>query len=260
MRLVMSTDARGTSDDDRFGLRSNAGVADLPDMGHAEIDEPRQLVSVEKKTIVIIGEQVLFRDCLAQCLTARNENCATQTFSSVAEWQKAARRRSDPSIIVLCSRNHATADIHAELSLLSRADVGVPMVLVSEVEDMEHALLALDHGARGYIPSSVTLDVAVEALHLVGVGGTFIPASCVRVARAASPKSEGAGRGDGTFTVREADVLTALRQGKANKQIAHDVNMSENTVKVHIRNIMKKLKARNRTEVVLLTQNMLGSV
>ena len=52
-----------------------------------------------------------------------------------------------------------------------------------------------------------------------------------------------------------------MRQGKANKIIAYDLNMCENTVKVHVRNIMKKLKAANRTEAAFKLNKMaLGSV
>jgi DNA-binding NarL/FixJ family response regulator len=47
--------------------------------------------------------------------------------------------------------------------------------------------------------------------------------------------------------------VEALRRGKANKIIAYELNMRESTVKVHVRNIMKKLKAKNRTEVAFLT-------
>jgi len=58
------------------------------------------------------------------------------------------------------------------------------------------------------------------------------------------------------FTARQAAVLRALRQGKANKQIAYELNMREGTVKVHIRNIMRKLKAKNRTEVAVLASGL----
>ncbi len=51
------------------------------------------------------------------------------------------------------------------------------------------------------------------------------------------------------FTARQAAVIEALRRGKANKIIAYELSMCESTVKVHIRNIMKKLNATNRTEV-----------
>ena len=60
------------------------------------------------------------------------------------------------------------------------------------------------------------------------------------------------------FTSRQLAVIEALRKGKANKIIAYELNMRESTVKVHVRNIMKKLKARNRTEVAYLANSMLS--
>jgi DNA-binding NarL/FixJ family response regulator len=55
------------------------------------------------------------------------------------------------------------------------------------------------------------------------------------------------------FTPRQTAVVESLRRGKANKVIAFELNMCESTVKVHVRNVMRKLKARNRTEVAFLT-------
>jgi DNA-binding NarL/FixJ family response regulator len=60
------------------------------------------------------------------------------------------------------------------------------------------------------------------------------------------------------FTARQAAVVEALRRGKANKIIAYELKMRESTVKVHVRAIMKKLKARNRTEVAFLANGLMG--
>jgi DNA-binding NarL/FixJ family response regulator len=59
------------------------------------------------------------------------------------------------------------------------------------------------------------------------------------------------------FTSRQAAVIEALRMGKPNKSIAYELNMCESTVKVHVRNIMKKLKAKNRTEVAFMANKLL---
>jgi DNA-binding NarL/FixJ family response regulator len=63
---------------------------------------------------------------------------------------------------------------------------------------------------------------------------------------------------DNIFTARQAAVIDALRRGKANKIIAYELNMRESTVKVHVRNIMKKLNAKNRTEVAYRANELLG--
>ena len=56
----------------------------------------------------------------------------------------------------------------------------------------------------------------------------------------------------GKFSSKQLGVMNALRQGKANKVIAYELNMCESTVKVHVRNVMKKLQAKNRTEAALI--------
>jgi DNA-binding NarL/FixJ family response regulator len=100
--------------------------------------------------------------------------------------------------------------------------------------------------------------VAAEAISLARAGGIFVPANAVLALRetirasASSPKSL-----TGVFTSKEAAVVEALRKGKANKIIAYELNLCESTVKVHIRNIMKKLKATNRTEVAYKLRDLM---
>ncbi|MGO4839893.1 helix-turn-helix transcriptional regulator, partial [Rhizobiaceae sp. 2RAB30] len=94
------------------------------------------------------------------------------------------------------------------------------------------------------------IDVCIEAIGLALAGGIFVPASSVFAMRqvldtGSSPTRPMAGM----FTARQAEVVEALRRGKANKIIAYELKLRESTVKVHIRNIMKKVKATNRTEV-----------
>ena len=58
-------------------------------------------------------------------------------------------------------------------------------------------------------------------------------------------------RPSGGVTAREVAVIRALQQGKSNKVIAYELNMCESTVKVHVRNLMKKMKAKNRTDLAI---------
>lgn len=109
---------------------------------------------------------------------------------------------------------------------------------------------AIGRGARGYIPTSVPLEIVVEVIRLVRAGGVFVPATSLIAARRSSGFITASQQsGGGLFTARQAAVVEALRRGKANKIIAYELNMRESTMKVQIRNIMKQLKARNRTEV-----------
>jgi len=131
----------------------------------------------------------------------------------------------------------------------------VPILVLSEHEDAENIREAFALDIRGYIPTSLASLVAVEAVRLVCAGGTFAPAATLLSSWRSTNGADSAPLIEG-FTQRQAQILDCLRRGMANKLIAYELNMCESTVKVHIRNIMKKLSATNRTQVVYLTHGL----
>ena len=130
---------------------------------------------------------------------------------------------------------------------------------MADGEGIDHVTRLLNLGARGYIPTSMSFAIAVQALHLVHAGGVFVPANSVLSCRqrADEPRLTPLAA-PGAFTARQVAVIEGLRKGKANKIIAYELKMRESTVKVHVRNIMKKLNAKNRTEVAYLTNDLIG--
>ncbi len=129
----------------------------------------------------------------------------------------------------------------------------IPVALLSGHEDPENIRQAFELGVRGFIPTSLTSMVAAEAVHLVCLGGTFAPAASLLSPGCRPQDSKEEEPLIERFTQRQAQILDCLRRGMANKLIAYELKMCESTVKVHVRNIMKKLKATNRTQVVYLT-------
>ncbi|HYG89506.1 MAG TPA: response regulator transcription factor [Azospirillum sp.] len=137
-----------------------------------------------------------------------------------------------------------------------------PLVIVSDREESQEVIAAFQAGARGYIPTSVDVEVALKALSFILSGGSFFPPTALlHPPRGSDP----GGNGDGTanpkgrrkqLTPRQQDVLSLLRMGKANKMIARELGMQESTVKVHVRQIMRKYGAMNRTEAALLSVDM----
>ena len=97
-------------------------------------------------------------------------------------------------------------------------------------------------------------------IRLVRAGGIFMPPNGFGFQGSAA-RSDARDTGLAhQFTPRQVAVLQHLRQGKANKIIAHELAMSESTVKVHVRNIMKKMKATNRTEVAFRLNRLTGGL
>ena len=86
-------------------------------------------------------------------------------------------------------------------------------------------------------------------MRLVHADGVLVPESCLH---SLPERTDSAAQRATLFTHRQLQVVEAIRQGKPNKIIAYELSMCESTVKVHVRTIMKKLQARNRTQVAYL--------
>lgn len=211
----------------------------------------------EASTIVIIERRALNRECLARCLNAASEQNVV-SFSTVEEWLETRDTVSASVILLGISGEPREAKARHQLALLMQSTTPPPVVVLSDVEDPAQIIDMLNAGARGYIPTSLPLDVAIESMRLVRAGGIFAPVTSLIAARRSRDDSRSTrSSGNGMFTARQAAVVEALRRGKANKIIAYELNMSESTVKVHVRNIMKKLRAKNRTEVAFMTSDLL---
>jgi DNA-binding NarL/FixJ family response regulator len=204
-------------------------------------------------TTIIIEHRALVRDCLARCLLASGLTGQLLTFSSVEEWLAEALPNTS-SLVLLCVRDRKAADREHDLSLLSTVDAKI--VLLAEDEETSFVLAALNKGIKGYIPMSVSFSVAVEAMHLVSAGGIFVPASCIMNGHSGVSEEPAKRPTELLFTTKQLSVIQALRQGKSNKIIAYELDMAESTVKVHVRNVMRKLKAQNRTQVAFLIAGM----
>jgi DNA-binding NarL/FixJ family response regulator len=124
-----------------------------------------------------------------------------------------------------------------------------PVIMLSRVDSVNTIRAAFTWGVRGYIPTvSTTLNLAIEIIYLVTCGGEYVPLSGlspgrVELEKPANPTAKQ------QFTPRQMAVIERLKLGKPNKIIAYELEVSESSVKAHIRNIMQKMNATNRTEV-----------
>lgn len=205
----------------------------------------------DRPGIVVIHPRAFFRDCFVRCLEVSYRSHNIIAFANIYAWKASqAGTALNPSIIVFFVDGADVSSV-SELQFLETAATDTPVVIVSDIDDVNYVVRALKGGARGYIPTSLSFNVAVEAVRLVEAGGTFVPVSSLAMDRG---RETSAKTGD-ILTERQMMVVEALCQGMANKQIAYELGMSEHTVKVHLRHIMRKLRARNRTEVAVLTKD-----
>jgi DNA-binding NarL/FixJ family response regulator len=208
--------------------------------------------------IVIIDIRLLTRECLARVLSAECD-APVVCFSTIDEWLT-QEQVTPSSLLVLCQCGRSKADAIKEVERLSEISEQIgrcPAVILSDNEDPDLIVQMLGKNVRGYVPTSLSISVAVQAMELARAGGVFVPASSLIAAhRVPDGAANTVQKTNGLFTARQAAVVDALRRGKANKIIAYELKMRESTVKVHVRNIMKKLHATNRTEVAYMANRL----
>jgi DNA-binding NarL/FixJ family response regulator len=225
-----------------------------------ERDGAEKTTSKDNISIAVLDRRSLNRECLVRSLRGHSVQMLVADFSTGDQFFAAKDLHASISAILLSVGGRRVSDVGVanDFAALTRRFPSTPILLLADSDDLTETLRALQMGARGYVPSSVGIDVCVEAIRLVLAGGTFVPASCVLSMDSISKGRSEANRFmAGLFTPRQEEVAMALRRGKANKIIAHELSLRESTVKVHIRNIMKKVKATNRTEVAYKINRLL---
>ncbi len=227
-------------------------VAPGPQSGPAKASAPRADRAADagsRSAIVYIDERRLSRDCVIEQLAMRLPEWRIEPLPSARDLPSSSD--GDRLALVILHAHGASvgaASISAELATIEAAAPGPPVLVMSDLDDAREARQALERGARGYLPTTLPIGQAIAAIRLLIQGGTYVPPVAPRPA----PSSEDPRLPTVGLSPRELQVLAQLRQGKQNKLIARELNMSESTVKVHLRHIMKKLNARNRTQVVLM--------
>ncbi len=213
--------------------------------------------------VAIIDQNALFGECLCAGLHTADPDLTFSLYNSVKSWSS----KSTPSceeILLICldarEFDQIAKNESDNINRLRKAGLPTRFLIVSSQDSPTNALIALESGASGYVPTTVPLAVLSRVLHLVHVGGVFVPASSLQQLSTQGSVEPGPSALDThALSPRQMLVAKALRRGTPNKVIAYDLNMCESTVKVHVRHIMKKLKAKNRTQVAYLTNSMFPS-
>lgn len=126
------------------------------------------------------------------------------------------------------------------------------VVLVSGAAGYHDIRQAIDAGARGFLPKTLSSKLFAGAVSMILAGGTFLPAETLQMNGSlptahAEPNGE-ASKITADLTSRQQQVLVQLAAGATNKEIGRNLDIAEVTVKLHIRQILRKINARNRAE------------
>jgi DNA-binding NarL/FixJ family response regulator len=202
--------------------------------------------------IAWIDASVLTRECMTQAILKTQPLLTIVPFESAYDCIKESAWHID----LIVYHDHEMVSVNlGEILKLREAFISARLVVLSDASALEPAVVkdVLMQGASGFILTSQTgLVMLLSALTLVASGGTFVPKEffLVQGNQKASPIAKQPQKGR-HLTDRELEVLALIKVGKPNKLIAHELNLSQATVKVHARNLMRKTGLGNRTQLAM---------
>jgi two-component system nitrate/nitrite response regulator NarL len=167
---------------------------------------------------------------------------------------------ADPPVVaghlVIVDVPTATEQIRC-LEILSTRDAKVHVLVLVEAFDLAGMLTCFAFGAQGYAVKDVPCETLIALLRLAALGHKVMPSDLAELLKREDCRlkvpddvSE-LGLSEAKLSVRERDVLCCLMAGYSNKRIARMLVVSEATVKVHVKAILRKLNVINRTQAAL---------
>lgn len=219
---------------------------------------------VNKVRFALIDSRPLTRISISHLLTTLSDDFVILPYTDVDQF--VAGYLEHPCNVEMIIFNLGSARINENhissgILRLKLEFPNLPLVFLSDHDECSDILDAVRIGARGYISSVFNPSIVIQSLRLVMAGGAFIPHNALLEITQKTAMLGEEERPNGaeidpsvlqTLTPRELEVFELVRQGKSNKIIAYELEMQESTVKVHMRKIMTKLKASNRTHAAFL--------
>jgi DNA-binding NarL/FixJ family response regulator len=197
--------------------------------------------------VLLVDDHALFREGLKFLLGSLDAALRVDEAGDCAKALEHAAARSY-DLVLLDLKMPGTAGLDA-LQALRDAIPAAPLVVLSGEDNPAVVRAAIERGAMGFIPKSSTPEVLIQALRLVLARGVYLPPAVLDAAADPQPADE-PGAALAGLTPRQVDVLRCVIQGKANKVIARELDISEGTVKAHLSSVLRAFGAHNRTEAV----------
>lgn len=208
---------------------------------------------MEALRILLVDDHILFRKGVASLLASRNHMEVVGEAGDGAEALTRARE-SMPDVILMdigmpkCSGLDATRRIKREMPHVK--------IIMLTVSDDDHDLFtAIKNGAEGYLLKNLEPHQFFDMLEVIHQGEAPISgvmaAKILQEFRQPDPSPAQPAEARDELTPREVEVLELVVEGRTNKEIAEALSITENTVKIHLRNILEKLHLQNRIQAAV---------
>jgi DNA-binding NarL/FixJ family response regulator len=209
--------------------------------------------------VAVVAARQLCGACLQSLLRPFFDDHNVPVYGSEAQFFTAVDAGAKPDAIIFSSICPEAFDLEL-LQRLIDALPDVPVAVHVDVQDSAIVNRLIGMGVKGILPTTTSPRVAVAALQLVAAGGTYVPPAAELAPTRPAHRSAGAnaGRSPAKLTDRQLAVLALAADGKTNKEIARFLGLTQNTVKVHLARLMRRLGVTNRVGLARLAPGVLG--
>lgn len=203
--------------------------------------------------VLVIDDHALFRIGLSELLERRGievsaavNGCAEGLAQVIA---------AQPDVVLLDLRMPELSGLEV-LQRLRAAEQCMPVTILTTSRDEQDLIAALQQGAQGYLLKDMEPDDLIAALHRIVRGETVVAPELTgvlaRLVRRNNKDSSPPEHTLGDLTPREREILCLLTEGQSNKVIARNLGISDGTVKLHVKAILRKLKVHSRVAAAVL--------
>ena len=195
--------------------------------------------------VLIADDHPLYREAAALQIRRLYREAQVQEVSSLNELRAATTHA--PNFDLILVDYYMPGMSAAALAGLVKEYPSTPLAVISGVAGNADVVAAARAGVRGYIPKTSTSEYFARALQLLLAGGTSIPTEVLME----QPISNRTPAWLAKMSVREKEVLRGVSQGQSNKEIGRELGLAEVTIKLHLRNVFRKMAVKSRSEAAV---------
>lgn len=203
-------------------------------------------------SVLLVDDHTLFRSGVRSLLQRHPEFTVVGEAADGVEGIKRAQQLR-PQVVLLDLNMPGMSGLETlQLMLQDCPDSAVVMLTVSE--DAQDLAAALRAGASGYLLKNIDTDALVRSIRRAADGQTVVAeAMTAKLVAQLQGGPQGAPNASDLdkLTPREREVIAGLARGESNKIIARNLDLSESTVKIHVQNVLKKLKLNSRVQAAV---------
>ena len=201
--------------------------------------------------VLLVDDHSLFRSGIRSLLQRHAEFAVVGEAADGVEGIKRAKQLK-PDVVLLDLHMPGMSGVETlQLMREDCPDTAIIMLTVSEQSD--DLALAMRAGARGYLIKNIETDYLLRAIRRAAAGETVVAEAMTGklVAQLQAGSAERPVSDLDKLTPREKDILACLALGESNKFIARKLDLAESTVKIHVQNVLKKLKLSSRVQAAV---------